>query len=229
MHEKLNQMSSGSLVNVESNHKLNKEHVNVDTWENNDHFRTGFARWKPDFRTSFADLTKEMLFEGGKQHYFRWTWETMRSTQKTLDLNSTELNCMLQTSLLHYQFFVIWMNENLYGQELIFLRLAEWRVCFECSSGDQHAFICISSSGVSQWSHFNGLQQHFNPSKPVKAADLIKYCQWCMGFILNKQKCFVESAHSQVSQEPEEVAFTHFSTATQNHCCIIYYPANFSF
>ncbi len=141
----------------------------------------------PDVRTRFADLTKEMLFEWGKQRYFR---RTLRDNEKhsedfRLKLNWTSLyatNFLIELSVFCH------LNERKpLWPELIFLRLAEWRVCFECSSGDEHAFICVSSSGVSQWPHFNGLQQHFNPSKPVKAADLIKYCQWCMSFFLNRQ------------------------------------------
>lgn len=137
---------------------------------------------KPDVRTRFADLTKEVLFEWAKQRYFR---RTLRDNEKHSEDFRLKLNwTSLYATNLIISFFVIWMNENLYGPGA---HIAEWRVCFECSSGDEHAFICIFSSGVSQWPHFNGLQQHFNPSKPLKAADLIKYCQWCMCFFLNRQ------------------------------------------
>lgn len=127
--------------------------------------------------------TLQMLFEWGKQHYFR---RTLRDNEK----HSEDFRLKLNWTLLYATSFLIALSVFCHlneCQELIFLRLAEWRVCFECRSGDEHAFICIFYSGVSQWPHFNGLQQHFNPSKPVKTADLIKYCQWCMSFFLNRQ------------------------------------------
>ncbi len=48
---------------------------------------------KPDVRTSFADLTKEMLFEWGKQRYFRRTlWDNEKHSEDfRLKLNWTLL------------------------------------------------------------------------------------------------------------------------------------------
>lgn len=100
-------MSSGCLVNVYSSRKWNKEHM--DKQKCNDHFRTGFGRWKTWCQNQFRRPYKCFLSEVNNTT-FGGHWETTRSTRKTLDLNSTELYCMLQASFLHYQFFVIWMN-----------------------------------------------------------------------------------------------------------------------
>lgn len=137
-------------------------------------------------RTRFADLTKEMLFEWGKQRYFR---RSLRDNEKHSEDFRLKLNW---TSLYATNFLIEWsvfchLNERKPLWPGAHISQACWVESLFCSSGDEHAFICISSSGVSQWPHFNGLQQHFNPSKPVKAADLIKYCQWCMSFFLNRQ------------------------------------------
>ncbi len=109
--------------------------------------------------------------------------ETTRSTRKTLDLNSTELYCMLQASLLHYQFLSFeWMKTS-NARSSYFPRLLSGEFVLSVALVMNMLLYTFSP----QWPHFNGLQQHFNPSKPVKTADLIKYCQWWMSFFLNRQ------------------------------------------